>query len=260
MAYTDTLNSQQKKNIQFIIEEAQKSGITNPNSIAGMLAIISKESSFIPKEEKSYAGTDNSRIRKIFGSRVSSLSENELTALKSNPVNFFNRVYGGRYGNAANEGYKYRGRGFNQITFKGSYEKRGNQIGVDLVNNPDKLNEPKIAAKVAIQFFKDRIATLKRLDKLKYYNAADINDFKNTKDATMAFYHANTGAGKAVSAIKSKALGSATGGMKKALERVDSLLSKIGVSKKKGFKMIALTALLVVASYSILKYSGLTTK
>ena len=82
MAYTDTLNNEQIKNIQFLIDEAPKAGITNPYSIAGILAIISKESSFIPKEEKSYAGTDNSRIRRIFGSRVSGLSESQFDGFK----------------------------------------------------------------------------------------------------------------------------------------------------------------------------------
>ena len=48
------------------IDEAKKAGITNQYAIAGMLAIISKESSFIPKQERAYSGTSNSRIRKVY--------------------------------------------------------------------------------------------------------------------------------------------------------------------------------------------------
>ena len=36
---------------------------------------------------------------------------------------FANFIYGGRYGNGANEGYKYRGSGLTQITFKSNYKK-----------------------------------------------------------------------------------------------------------------------------------------
>jgi predicted chitinase len=56
---------------------------------------------------------------------LSNLSEAELTKLKSNDEAFFNAVYGlAKYGQTANEGYKYRGRGLNQITFKSETTKK----------------------------------------------------------------------------------------------------------------------------------------
>ena len=48
-----------------------------------------------------------------------------------------NRVYGGRMGNAPDEGYKFRGRGFIQLTGKNNYTRLGKYLGVDLINNPD---------------------------------------------------------------------------------------------------------------------------
>lgn len=60
-----------------------------------------------------------------------------------------NKVYGGRMGNAdesSGEGWKYRGRGIKQLTGKENYERCGSSLGVDLVNNPDLLLEPKYAA------------------------------------------------------------------------------------------------------------------
>jgi putative chitinase len=44
---------------------------------------------------------------------------------KGNRKTFFNAVYGNRMGNAADEGYKYRGRGYIQLTGKDNWEKAG---------------------------------------------------------------------------------------------------------------------------------------
>lgn len=50
------------------------------------------------------------------------------------------RVYGGRMGNgpeATKEGFKFRGRGYIQLTGKLNYTAFGKAIGVDVVSNPD---------------------------------------------------------------------------------------------------------------------------
>ena len=265
MAYYDTLSNEQKDNINILIDESKKAGITNPYAQAGLLSIISKESSFVPKQEKSYSGTSNARIRKVFACRVGDYSEAELTKLKADPKAFFDVVYGGRYDNAPDEGYKYRGRGFNQITFKSAYKKYGDKAGVNLVNNPDALLEPKPAAKVAVAFAKYRIGRLKDKNMLSEYNAKDINDFKNERDAVQAFYHANTGTGKSVAEVKAKEHSTTLGGMKRALDRVGSLYDytksvvgeavKGGVDyiKKNKIKTVIITSLLLVSGYVLLR-------
>lgn len=57
-----------------------------------------------------------------------------------------NRVYGGRMGNGAEstgDGWKYRGRGFIQITGKENYTSLTKDTGTDYLINPDLLlNEP----------------------------------------------------------------------------------------------------------------------
>jgi putative chitinase len=147
-------DGEQQKNISHLIDEMNKIGITNPNTQIGILSVISKESGFKPKSEVSYANTSNSRIRSLFGSRVAKLSDSEIDELKSDPRKFFNLIYAKTVGNQGGEdGWNYRGRGFNQLTGRKNYEKYGSMTGENLVSDPDLLNKPEVASKVALAFF-----------------------------------------------------------------------------------------------------------
>jgi hypothetical protein len=60
---------------------------------------------------------------------------------------------GNRLGNtAAGDGYRYRGRGFVQLTGRDNYERYGAKIGVDIANLPDRANAPEIAAVLLATF------------------------------------------------------------------------------------------------------------
>lgn len=71
-----------------------------------------------------------------------------------------NLAYGGRYGNgdaASGDGWRYRGRGLKQVTFKDNYRDAGRVLGVDLVNDPDQLaDDDRLAARSAGWYWKSR--------------------------------------------------------------------------------------------------------
>jgi hypothetical protein len=49
------------------------------------------------------------------------------------------------------DGFRYRGRGYVQLTGRANYAKDGPKVGADLVGNPDLALEPDIAAKIAVR-------------------------------------------------------------------------------------------------------------
>jgi predicted chitinase len=152
---TGNFNSEQLKNINYLIDEMNKIGLKDPLAQIGVLSVINKESNFIPVNENSYATTSNDRLRKLFGKRLSKYSDEELSQLKKNDREFFNVIYAKTVGNqGGDDGYKYRGRGFNQLTGIKNYEKYGQLIGMGnkLVEDPELVNDTEIAAKIAIAF------------------------------------------------------------------------------------------------------------
>lgn len=78
------------------------------------------------------------RLLKVFPKYFKTLADAQRYA--NNPQAIGNRVYGNRMGNgneASGDGYKYRGRGYIQLTGKDNYREFAKYIGVDVVNNPD---------------------------------------------------------------------------------------------------------------------------
>ena len=67
-------------------------------------------------------------------------TEEKAKAYERKPEKIANLIYGGRMGNgpeASGEGYKFRGRGFIQLTGKDNYTAFSKAIGEDCVANPD---------------------------------------------------------------------------------------------------------------------------
>jgi len=70
-----------------------------------------------------------------------------------------NRRYLGNQGPP--DGDRFKGRGFIQLTGRDNYEKLGQAIGRDLVNNPDLAHDTEVAAKLLATFLKKKERAIK---------------------------------------------------------------------------------------------------
>jgi len=102
---------------------------------------------------------------------------------------YFSR-YDGRCGNSRRgDGYRYRGRGYVQLTFKCNYKKASEKLcrltnrypeGIDLVANPDLALEPEVASDILLLGMREGWFTGKKLNdyitgtRCDYYRARKI--------------------------------------------------------------------------------------
>lgn len=140
----------------------------NAEAVAMTLAQIQHECLFEPKSENtnySYEGIlktfDKGLIRvcaREFNKPRKEVTRRDKETIAARiarkPATIANTFYGGRYGNGPDEGYKYRGRGLIQLTFKNNYIERGRAAGhPEIVENPDLANDPIIATDLAVAYF-----------------------------------------------------------------------------------------------------------
>ena len=119
-----------------IPDTAKKFNITTPLRLAHFLAQCGHESAnFKAIQENLNYSADG--LKKIFPKYFPG-NLNELYA--RNPEKIASRVYASRMGNGdetSREGFKFRGRGFIQLTGKSNYTNFTKFIGEDCVGNPD---------------------------------------------------------------------------------------------------------------------------
>ena len=128
--------------------------ITDINEKAMFLAQTTHESNNYKRLEESF-NYKPKRLFEVFRKRVGTL-ENAKKLCDEGAKSIADFVYGGRLGNAKDEGYKYRGRGIIQLTGKNNYEYYGKKINIDLVNNPHLAKEPDTAIEIALLFWKEK--------------------------------------------------------------------------------------------------------
>jgi putative chitinase len=143
----------------------KKYGLTTKLRIAHFMTQIEHESGLKPiSENLNYSAKG---LLKTFPKYFKNITESTEYARQSEKI--ANRVYANRMGNGdyeSGEGWKYRGRGFIQITGKENYFRLANDTDIDCLKNPDLLLEEANAMVSALWFWK-----IKGLNKF-----ADLND------------------------------------------------------------------------------------
>ncbi|HEY1947281.1 MAG TPA: peptidoglycan-binding protein [Bryobacteraceae bacterium] len=71
------------------------------------------------------------------------------------PIKLIDNVYGGRNGNrpGTHDGSTFIGRGLSQVTGRGNYAALGAKVGLDLVNRPDLVSDPRSALECGVADF-----------------------------------------------------------------------------------------------------------
>lgn len=115
-----------------------KNIINTPLRLSHFFAQLTHESNLKPISENLNYSTNG--LLKIFNKYFP--NENIANKYARKPQSIANKVYANRGGNGdekSGDGWKYRGRGFTQITLKDNYKELSKDIDVDYINNPDLL-------------------------------------------------------------------------------------------------------------------------
>lgn len=93
------------------------------------------------------------RIVQVWPKRFGSLTD--ALPYAGNPKALANKVYNGRMGNrlGSDDGWDFRGRGGSQTTGREGYERVKKQTGLDVVNHPEILIDPKYFLECAVSDF-----------------------------------------------------------------------------------------------------------
>jgi len=83
-------------------------------------------------------------------------NEQNVQDYAHNPVRIANKIYANKNGNGSEQsgdGYKFRGRGYLQLTGRTNYLLCGQEFKIDLITNPDLIIKPDIALKSALWYW-----------------------------------------------------------------------------------------------------------
>lgn len=119
-----------------IPDTATKFNITNPLRLAHFLAQCGHESGGF----KAVSENLNYSAKGLVGTFGKYFNSTTAAQYERKPEMIASRVYGSRMGNgdeASKEGYKFRGRGYIQLTGKSNYTNFAKFIGEDTIANPD---------------------------------------------------------------------------------------------------------------------------
>lgn len=129
--------------------------ILTPRRRAAFLAQVAAETGGLKRLAEGFNYTAE-RLLAVFPKKF---TKEEAKTFAKQPEKIANRVYAGRFGNgneASGDGWRYRGRGMLQITFRANYKAAGKALGIDLEAHPEKVEEAEVAARTAGWFWRSK--------------------------------------------------------------------------------------------------------
>ncbi|EDN4425248.1 glycoside hydrolase family 19 protein [Salmonella enterica subsp. enterica serovar Kentucky] len=138
--------------------------INTPARLSAFIAQTGHESTSFSRLSENLYYTDAERVARIFRSGFDNNKNGVIEpaeiafarAYTRNPEKLANRAYAGRGGNgdeASGDGWRFRGRGLIQVTFRDNYFRCGKALGLDLIATPDLLLEYVNAARSAAWYW-----------------------------------------------------------------------------------------------------------
>ncbi len=129
-------------------------GIDNPLRLAHFLGQGIVETGFMKAKSENLNYSYES-LKKMWSHKFD--SDEQMKAYARKPEKIANRIYADRMGNgpeASGDGWKYRGRGFFQLTGRDNYRRFGEMAGIDLEGDPELIERDlKKSIEVAASFF-----------------------------------------------------------------------------------------------------------
>jgi putative chitinase len=131
-------------------------GITSRERICHFLATIAVESSELRAVEENLNYSADG-LRKTFPKYFKTMAI--ARSYERHPQQIANRVYANRCGNgneASGDGWRFRGRGLIQYTFRDNYKEYAKWCGYDVEKQPELLAQPKGAVRSACHYYQSR--------------------------------------------------------------------------------------------------------
>lgn len=136
-----------------IVQEAQRQGVTNKAQLAYILATSVHESGAGAHMQEFASGSAYEGRRSLGNTQ-------------------------------AGDGQRFKGRGYVQITGRRNYQDWSRRLGVDLVNNPGRAQDPRIAAQILVGGMREGTFTGRRLDQYINDNQTDFNGARRIVNGT----------------------------------------------------------------------------
>ena len=144
------------KYLPYLNTHMNECGITSRERICHFLATIAVESSELRAVEENLNYSADG-LRKTFPKYFKTMAI--ARSYERHPQQIANRVYANRYGNgneASGDGWRFRGRGLIQYTFRDNYKEYSKWCGYDVEKQPELLAQPKGAVRSACHYFQSR--------------------------------------------------------------------------------------------------------